>query len=161
MTNKLDLFFGNLEVKNNELLSYEEAQKEIFLDWNYKRNKLYMLILYDLNTEKIHLFQVNIEENNYFETGDIYVEYEPPHPELDTHKYIIVVKEQKRKIEDQNIPDDFLRFFTALPLPIVGSRLFKVEHEIRRRMSLRRVRFDEPVEESVEESVEETTRRTF
>ena len=94
--------FGDHHVKNGELLSIEQVQNPISVEFKGHPSKLYALAMYDLDAPRgkyIHFLEVNAPGGN-LEKGSIRYRYEPPNPPPETrfHTYIIDLLEQGRQL---------------------------------------------------------------
>lgn len=90
----MELYYNNEVLQKNIWINSNEISN-LEITWDYKNNKYYTLIIYDLDTPSIfiHLLVTNIPRNE-IEYGTVILNYMKPNPPSNTHRYIIAVFEQ-------------------------------------------------------------------
>jgi len=93
----------NLKIDSSEIINLQ-------INWDYKNNVYYTLIIYDIDTSStfVHLLVTNIPRND-IENGTVVLDYMKPNPPSNSHRYIIAIFEQERVIID-TIPKIRSRF---------------------------------------------------
>jgi hypothetical protein len=111
-------------------LTYEEAQKQLSIEWKNQATKKYVLFMYDVTKNFVHWFQSDIPGDN-IEEGILLDKYRPPQPPSGIHTYKIIIKEQRNNLF--NIPTSdkaTIDYFNSLPFPIVTELTFRVSDHI-------------------------------
>jgi len=96
--NKLEIFYNNKKIKNNDFFLPSQLQNVPNLSINCDPNKYYSLIMYDpdaVGGTVIHWAVSNITKNN-IKTANIVIPYKgpAPPPKSGKHRYIFVLFEQ-------------------------------------------------------------------
>ena len=94
---KIELYYNNRKVLNDEFLKPSETQ----LKFNFDSNKLYTLIMYDpdsVSGTHIHWLVINI--NNNIKNGKILLPYKgpAPPPKSGKHRYTFELYEQENML---------------------------------------------------------------
>ena len=98
---KIELYYNNRKVVNDEFLKPSETQIQPELKFNFDSNKLYTLIMYDpdsVSGTHIHWLVINI--NNNIKNGKILLPYKgpAPPPKSGKHRYIFELYEQENML---------------------------------------------------------------
>ena len=83
----------------------KKDSKNICFNWDFSPNKLYAILMYDVDVPQqpsslIHFFEINIPG---IEEGDEIVPYLDPNPPDKPHRYFIDLFEQKKRINPMKI----------------------------------------------------------
>jgi len=97
----LEVFFGQKPVRNNEVISLEQAQEPLEVEFRGDPNKLYTILFYDSDSVHgpyVHYEVVNSPGGNT-SLGDITFSYQSPNPapKSGMHRYNVIVFEQGRE----------------------------------------------------------------
>lgn len=92
----LVVLFGDIETVNTDasvarLINTEDAQREMSIFWD--QYGLDTLVIYDLTVGVLHYLEINIKDG-IPGSGDVLVDYMPPHPPSGIHEYGVYVYEQ-------------------------------------------------------------------
>ena len=98
---KIELYYNNRKVLNDEFLKPSETQIQPELKFNFDSNKLYTLIMYDpdsVSGTHIHWLVINI--NNNIKNGKILLPYKgpAPPPKSGKHRYTFELYEQENML---------------------------------------------------------------
>lgn len=98
---KIELYYNNRKVVNDEFLKPSETQIQPEIKFNFDSNKLYTLIMYDpdsVSGTHIHWLVINI--NNNIKKGKILLPYKgpAPPPKSGKHRYIFELYEQENML---------------------------------------------------------------
>lgn len=98
---KIELYYNNRKVLNDEFLKPSETQMQPELKLNFDSNKLYTLIMYDpdsVSGTHIHWLVINI--NNNIKNGKILLPYKgpAPPPKSGKHRYTFELYEQENML---------------------------------------------------------------
>ena len=104
----MEVYYNGKLIKNNEVLTVSETQKQPEIKLNDNPNNVYTLILYDpdaVGGTHIHWSIINII-NNDIKTGDTIIPYKgpAPPPKSGKHRYIfcLYIQNGKNNIEPIN-----------------------------------------------------------
>ena len=94
---ELEIFYNNNKITNNEFLRPNETQIQPKIKYNFNKNKIYTLIMYDPDAVKgtiFHWIVINIKYKII--NGKILLPYKGPAPPIMTgkHRYIFELYEQ-------------------------------------------------------------------
>lgn len=97
---KMQVSFGQLSTSNNDVLSVEQAQNPVTINFNGDPQKLYTILMYDPNASTgpyLHYEVVNAPAGDISKGATVFP-YVPPNPPAQTgvHNYIFLVLEQNR-----------------------------------------------------------------
>ena len=114
---KIELYYNNRKVLNDEFLKPSETQIQPELKFNFDSNNLYTLIMYDpdsVSGTHIHWLVINI--NNNIKNGKILLPYKgpAPPPKSGKHRYTFELYEQENMLnlepfENRIIPINSLK----------------------------------------------------
>jgi phosphatidylethanolamine-binding protein (PEBP) family uncharacterized protein len=98
---KIELYYNNKKVVDNQFLKPSETQIKPELKYNFDSNKLYTLIMYDpdsVSGTHIHWLIINI--NNNIKNGKILLPYQgpAPPPKSGKHRYTFELYEQENML---------------------------------------------------------------
>ena len=98
---KIELYYNNRKVLNDEFLKPSETQIQPELKFNFDSNNLYTLIMYDpdsVSGTHIHWLVINI--NNNIKNGKILLPYKgpAPPPKSGKHRYTFELYEQENML---------------------------------------------------------------
>jgi phosphatidylethanolamine-binding protein (PEBP) family uncharacterized protein len=101
---KLEIYYNNKKVENNDFLKPSETQIQPEIKYNYDPNNLYTLIMYDPDSVRgthIHWLVSNIKNN--INDGKILLPYEGPAPPVKTgkHRYIFELHKQQNMLNNK------------------------------------------------------------
>ena len=134
--------YNNIQVKDGNYISPIDASVQPAVDYamDFEENKLYTLIMHDPDApagNHLHWILVNISLSDETNLGETLLEYKGPSPPKGsgTHRYIFLLLEQERKLEDiKSIPindsnrviqmDDVFAMLHVKPPAISQSRIY-------------------------------------
>jgi phosphatidylethanolamine-binding protein (PEBP) family uncharacterized protein len=98
----MEVFFGQRKVRNNEVISIDQAQETFKLNFEGDPNKLYTILFYDPDAPVgpyVH-YEVQNAPGGDISRGDVTFSYVSPNPPPQTgvHRYTLIVFEQKRTL---------------------------------------------------------------
>jgi len=127
----MSVIFGSHQITNDEIIDLKTAQGDFTFTYPYKEDKYYTVILYDETVEYLHYLAINIDHDNQLEEV---VEYTPPKPPLQKHKYILYIFEQENLNRAQEVkrrrPFDLTSFIQSNNLDSVAALPFYVDSRV-------------------------------
>ena len=147
---KIELYYNNRKVVNDEFLKPSETQIQPELKFNFDSNKLYTLIMYDpdsVSGTHIHWLVINI--NNNIKNGKILLPYQgpAPPPKSGKHRYTFELYEQENMLNLEPFENRIITINSLKnQLNIVDNYIAKIKFisqnesggKSRRRKSIRR-----------------------
>lgn len=89
------VIFNEKEIENGSLVNKDIAQSEPIIGFLCDPNKLYTILMYDIDAKFLHWLVVNM---NCSYNGDTVIKYMGPNPPSGIHRYYIYLYEQEGRI---------------------------------------------------------------